>query len=203
MTERFPPPHADVHPGLRMYVPGQGPSVSERGGSMPPGAPVGNMGAQYGIQQSATWAAGDVKPRQLVDARKADALWRFSIFGPVLVTISYGTSKNRPIVDLQAPVVLTIPGQFTATVAPLNAEGATAVVTLTEATAGGVSQARKVVVRGLADVALDEGAVRYFALTASTLTISGVAAVVPANSSVPLVAGSVLTAGSGFQEFEA
>jgi|SRR6187551_610461 len=203
MTNRFPPPLAAVHPGMRMYLPGQGPSVSEGGQSVPPGAPVGNMGAQYGIQQSATWAAGDVVPRQLVDTRKADSLWRFSIFGAVLVTISYGTSKNRPIVALQAPVVLTIPGQFTATVQPLNAEGATAVVTLTEATAGGISQARKVVTRGGADVALDDGAVRYFALTVSALTISGVATAVPALSSVPLVAGSVLTAGSGFQEFEA
>jgi hypothetical protein len=203
MSNQFPPPHSAVHPGMRIYVPGEGPSVSERGNSLPPGAPVGNMGPQYGIQQSAKWAAGDVVPRQLIDVTKANALWRFSIFGSVLVTVSYGSSKARPIADLLAPVVMTIPGQFTATVRPLNAEGATAVVTLTEATAGAISQARKVVVRGGADVALDEGAVRYFALTASTLTISGVAAVVPANSSVPLVAGSVLTAGSGFQEFEA
>jgi len=185
-----------------MYVPGPQ-NVSPPGGSAPAGAPVGDMGAQYGIQQSALWPAGDVVPRQLVDARKADSLWRCSIFGGVLVTISYGTSKNRPIVDLLAPVVLTIPGQFTATARPLTDEGAIAVVTLTEATAGGISQARKIVVRGGADVALDDGAVRYFALTASTLTIGGVAAVVPACSSVPLVAGSVLTAGSGFQEFEA
>lgn len=185
-----------------MYVPSPD-NVSRPGFSAPPGAPVGNMGPQYGTQQSATWAAGDVVPRQLVDVRKAGLLWRVSIFGPVLVTISYGTSKNRPIVDLQAPVVMTIPGQFTATATPLTDEGAKAVVTLTEASAGALSQARKVAVRGAADVALDEGAVRYFALTASTLTISGVATVVPALGSVPLVAGSVLTAGSGFQEFEA
>jgi len=186
-----------------MYVP-DGAPVSVPGGSAPAGAPVGNMGPQYGIQQSATWAAGDAKPRQLIDSRKADSLWRFSIFGAVLVTISYGTSKNRPITNLLAPVVMTIPGQFTATVVPVDTDaGAVAVVTLTEATAGAISQARKVAVRGGADVALDEGAVRYFALTASMLTIGGVATVVPALSSVPLVAGSVLTAGSGFQEFEA
>jgi len=185
-----------------MYVPSPD-NVSRPGQAAPPGAPVGNMGPQYGTQQCATWLAGDTKPRQLIDSLKASHLWRFSIFGAVSVTISYGTSKNRPIVDLLAPVVMTLPGQFTATVAPLTDEGAIAVVTLTEATAGAISQARKVVVRGGADVALDEGAVRYFALTASTLTISGVAAVVPALGSVPLVAGSVLTAGSGFQEFEA
>lgn len=202
MTNRFPPPHSAVHPGVRMYVPGPA-NVSEPGHSLPPGAPVGRMGPQYGIQQAARWAAGDVTPRQIVDTLKAAALWRVSIFGSVLVTISYGSSKARPIVELQAPVVLSIPGQFTATARPLDDQGATAIVTLTEATAGGISQARKVVVRGVANVALDEGAVRYFALTASTLTIGGVASVVPANSSVPLVAGSVLTAGSGFQEFEA
>ncbi len=185
-----------------MYVPGPV-NVSPPGQSAPRGAPVGNMGPQYGTQQSATWAPGDIKPRDLIDTLKAESLWRFSIFGAVLVNISYGTSKNHPIVDLMAPVVMTIPGQFVATVRPRSDAGAVAVVTLTEATAGAISQARKVVVRGGADVALDEGAVRYFALTASTLTIGGVAAVVPANVSVPLVAGSVLTAGSGFQEFEA
>ncbi len=189
MVDRFPPPHSEVHPGLRMYVPGPH-NVSVPGGSAPAGAPVGNMGPQYGIQQSAKWAAGDVKPRQLVDVTKADALWRFSIFGAVLVTISYGSSKARAIADLMAPVVITIPGQFTATVRPLTEEGASAVVTLTEATAGALSQARKAVVRGAVDVALDDGAIRYFAVTASTLTISGMAAVVPACSSVPLVAAA-------------
>lgn len=203
MVDRFPPPHSAVHPGLRMYVPGEGPSVSVPGGSAPAGAPVGNMGEQYGIQQSAIWLAGDVTPRQLIDARKARSLWRISIFGSLFVTLAYGTSKNRSIVELLAPVVMTVPGQLTVTARPLDDEGASAVVTLTEATAGAPSQARNFVVRGAVDVALDDGAVRYFALTASTLTISGAAAVVPACSWVPLVAGSVLTAGSGFQEFEA
>jgi hypothetical protein len=52
-------------------------------------------------------------------------------------------------------------------------------------------------------VNLDPGAVDFFALTASTLTISGAAVVVPALQIVPLVSGSTLDTGSGFQEFEA
>ncbi len=198
---RFPPSPQDLHEGVRVYVPGPA-NVSEPGRSMPRGAPVGNMGPQYGTQQSATWDVGDGTPRQLCDVTKAAALWRLSVFGAVRVTIAYGTSKNRDIVRLLAPVVITLPGQFTVTAEPTNTGvGATAVVTLTQATAGALSQARKFVAGG--PVALDDGAVRFVALAAASLTISGVVVAVPTLSTVPLVAGSVLTSGSGFMEFEA
>lgn len=177
--------------------------VSGRAHPQPPGAPVGDMGAEYGIQSFRQWAAGELDARQVLDVRKADALWRISIVGNVIATFDYGTSHNRALLALQAPVVITIPGQVTVTATPRDDLGTTCVVTLTQATAGALSNARKFVARGAVDVALDEAACRYFALTASTLTISGAAVVVPALSVVPLVAGSVLTAGSGFQEFEA
>lgn len=185
-----------------MVLPGPA-NVSEPGYSRPAGAPVGDMGAEYGIQQFKVWAPGNTVPEQVLDTRRADALWRVSAFGNVLLTLGYGTTKRRAIVDLQAPLVMTVPGQLTLTARPRDNQGATCVVTLTEATAGSISNARKFVVRGGADVALDDGALRYFALTNSTLTISGAAVVVPALAIVPLVVGSVLTGGSGFQEFEA
>lgn len=166
-------------------------------------APVGNTGTIYGTQQRATWKAGDRRPRQVCDALKPQALWRLSIFGRVDVTIAYGTQANRAIELVRAPVVLTIPGQFTATAAPIDGDGATCVVSLTQATAGARSVARKLADAGGGAVALDEGAIDFWALTASTLTISGVAVAVPALAIVPLVAGSVLLTGSGFQEFEA
>lgn len=187
-----------------MYVPQPGEVVSPPANPQPARPPVGNMGPQYGIQASKTWAPNDGKRKQLCDAVRPDALWRLSVFGAVYVSILYGSSKAREIALLQAPVVITIPGQFEAYAEPIDvAAGAMALVALTQATAGALSQARKFVSRVGADVTLDVGAVRFFALAASTLTISGLVVNVPALQAVPIVVGSVLTNGSGFQEFEA
>lgn len=165
----------------------------------PPAGSVGNTGVVYGTQQRAIWAPGDTKARQVCDVIKATALWRFSAFGNVTITIDYGTRDNRKILELQAPVVITLPGQFTATATPLDAEGAECRVTLTQATAGARSQARRL---ATGPETLSPDAVDFFALDACTLTISGVAVAVPALAIVPLVAGSVLNTGNGFQEFE-
>jgi hypothetical protein len=180
----------------------QPPHVSGPAQQQPRGA-VGNTGVIYGTQQRAVWQPGATDARQVCDALKPQSLWRFSVFGRVSVTLDYGTQANRGIVNLLAPLVITIPGQFTATATPLDAEGVEAVVTLTQATAGARSLARNVLNAGAGPaLAFDLGAVSYVALTASTLTISGVAVVVPALGIVPLVSGSVLNTGAGFQEFE-
>jgi hypothetical protein len=191
-----------AQPGMRVVFPQQLPVV---GPPAPvPTVPVGNTGPQYGTQSFRVWAAGETDARQVIDTLKATALWRISVTGRVRVTFDYGTSQSRALIALQAPVVITIPGQCTVTAEPLDDDGTTCVVTLTEATAGALSQARKLADASVSAVALDDAAVRYVALTASTLTISGVTPVaVPALSVVPLVAGSSLLTGSGFQEFEA
>lgn len=177
-------------------------NVSAPAQAQPRGA-VGNTGVIYGTQQRAVWAAGQTDARQVCDALKPQALWRFSCFGRVSLTIDYGTQANRAILNLLAPVVLTIPGQFTATATPIDDAGAEAVVTLTQATAGARGIARRLLDAGAGPaLALDVGAVSFFALNACTLTISGVAVVVPALAVVPLVAGSLLNTGAGFQEFE-
>lgn len=202
MVDRMPPPQSALTDGLRVVLPGPG-NVSLPANAQPGGLPVENMGPDYGIQVWKKWEPGDVRPCGVIDVRRADALWRVSAFGNVLLTIGYGTKRKRAITDLQAPLVIAVPGQVIVTATPRDANGTTCVVTLTQATDGSLSNARKFTSRGGADVALDEGAVRFFALTASTLTISGAAVVVPALDFVPLVAGAVLTSGSGFQEFEA
>ncbi len=183
------------------WLPEPRPPVSGPAERQPAGA-VGNTGVVYGTQSRATWAAGDTVAKQVCDALKPASLWRFSAFGNVLLSIDYGTLANRRILNLRAPLVMTIPGQFTATATPVNSEGAECRVTLTQATAGARSIARVFVDAGAGTVALDEGATDYWALVASTLTIAGVAVAVPALSIVPLVTGSVLLTGSGFQEFE-
>lgn len=169
----------------------------------PPQAAIGNTGPVYGTQSRHVWVAGQTDERGVIDVVKAVALWRISVFGSVLVRVTYGTQATREFAELQAPVVMTVPGQVVVSVRPRDDEGAICTVTLTQATDGGPSHARKFADAGGVGVDLDNDAVRFVALTASTLTISGAAVVVPALSSVPLVAGSSLDTGSGFQEFEA
>ena len=202
----------------------------------PPQQMVGNTGIIYGTQSRVIWNPGETDPRGVCDALKAPFLWRFSAFGRVLISISYGTQGTREVIQLRTPLVITIPGQFSATATPLDAKGAVCAVTLTAATAGTRSVARRFVsttpptVAPLASVqalpnnggpghggggcgcsgqgagkpiALDDDATFFFPLTCSSLTIAGVAVYVSAFQIVPLVAGSILTSGSGFQEFEA
>jgi len=165
----------------------------------PPRGSLGNTGVVYGTQQSTIWKPGAVDARQVCDAIKAGALWRFSAFGRVSITIDYGTLGNRKILSLLAPVVISLPGQFTATATPIDDQGAECRVTLTQATAGARSHARKL---ATGPVSLSDDAVSFVALDACALVIAGVAVAVTASQIVPLVAGSVLTSGSGFQEFE-
>jgi hypothetical protein len=187
---------------------------------------VGNTGIIYGTQSRVIWNPGEADPRGVCDALKAPFLWRFSAFGRVLISISYGTQGTREVIQLRTPLVITIPGQFSATATPLDAKGAVCAVTLTAATAGARSVARRFVsatsptvaplaaVQALPNnggpghgggkpIALDDDASFFFPLTCSTLTIAGVAVQASAFQIVPLVAGAMLMSGSGFQEFEA
>lgn len=160
-----------------------------------------SVGERYGTQSRGAWAAGDVSRKQVVDARLAVSLWRVSVAGPVLLDVQFGTSALRQILDIEAPLILTAPGEVQIYARPRDPAhtGIECRVTLTPATAGS-SQCRKL---ATAPASLEEGAVRFTALIASTLTISGVVTAVAALAVVPLTAGALLTAGSGFQEFEA
>lgn len=183
-----------------IYLPGPVP-VSGTAAAPPPQGMVGNTGVIYGTQVFRQWAPGDTSEKQVLDvAAKSSALYRISVFGRVVLKVIYGTQKTREILRLQAPVVMTIPGQITIIATPLDANGATCEVTLTQATAGARGIARLL---ATGPVNLSNDAVAYTALTASNLTISGIVTAVPALATVPLVAGSVLNSGDGFQEFEA
>lgn len=167
----------------------------------PPQAAVGNTGPQYGIQSRQDWEAGKSDERCVIDSVKAGALWRVSIFGPVRVRITYGTAATIQVPELRAPVIMTLPGQLSVYVKPSSSDGGcSCLVTLTQATAGLRSVARRVAV---GPETLDDNAVAFTALSACTMVIAGFAVAVPALSTVPLVAGASLTTGSGFQEFEA
>jgi hypothetical protein len=167
----------------------------------PPTAEQANaFGPEYGIQSRHTWLPLQSDERQLIDVRKARFLWRVSVFGNVSVRIAYGTKGTRQILQLWAPVVIALPGQVEVFARPLTADGAEALVTLTQATGGARSIARQAV---SGPAALDSAAVSYTALSDSVLNVAGVLAIpVPALSTIPLVAGSTLSSGDGFQEFE-
>ena len=186
------------------WLPVPRPPVSGPAEPQPPGA-VGNSGVIYGTQQKAVWVAGHrLDERQIIDLRKCDALWRISVFGRVLLRLNYGTQATRQLANLRAPLVITVPGQVTVTAQPLDDLGTICTVTATQASAGARSICRQLVgTTAPTNLDLHEDAVAFFALTASSLIISGSVVAVPALAVVPLVAGSVLTDGSGFVEYEA
>lgn len=169
----------------------------------PPASPQarsGDAGTPYGWQQSRTIAAGDEAEQHCIDEVNAEFMWRFSVFGRVLVRVVYGTSQTREFVDLQAPVIMTIPGKLAVYVRSADPQSSqTFSVTCTKATGGARSQARRLV-----DAAggLSDDAVSFFALVACVLTVGGQAVNLAAGQSVPLVAPSSLTSGAGFEEFE-
>lgn len=171
----------------------------------PPNEVGGSSGATYGTVNRAKWAAGDNEEKQIISTDRSAMLWRISVFGPVTVRIDYGTVMRQPLTLLASPVVMTIPGSASVYVTPSDPEHAAIAckATLTAASAGARAHARKIIDAGAGAVLFEESAVNFVALTASTLTISGIAVVVPALSAVPLVAGSRLDTGSGYQEFEA
>lgn len=180
------------------------PMFSPPPASAVPNPLANNTGRQYGFQQSRTIAAGDARPQPVIDEVRADFVWRFSVFGRVFVRVTYGTNMTRQFVDLLAPVVMTIPGQLNVEVRSVDPDVDTPFsVTVTQATGGARAIARSALDAGAGAVALSDDAAFYTALSASTLTIAGLPVSVAASLTVPVVAGSTLLTGTGFQEFEA
>lgn len=195
-----------MHPHWRPpqhFLPEPHPPVSMPAEQQPRGA-VGNTGPIYGTQRSKTWQPGERNtPAAMLDLLKTEYLWRISVFGNVLVSVTYGTQATRQIALLRTPLIMTLPGQVTVTVQALDQTGTECTATATMASAGARAIARQLISADAGAVAVNEDAVDFFALVNSTLNVSSVAVVVPALSVVPLVAGSVLTSGSGLVEYEA
>lgn len=153
----------------------------------------------YGIQTRRTWTAADVEPKDLIDAMRSEYLWRASAFGEnVQLSLQYGTQGTISLAGIRLPFEAFIPGQVSLTATKVDpAAPANITVTLTAAT-GGVPTVRSFIP---APAALPANGRLYTALTASTLTIAGVAGVaVAAGASIPLIAPSAVTAGSGILE---
>ena len=172
------------------------PRPSSYPGTAMPQSPIRSCGEQ----KKEVWTAPDQGWRPLLELMPNNELWRVSIVGDLDVELSWGTSSRRVLV-LAAPVMGDLAGNVSARARPRTTEGATGEVSATNSSGAGPQELRSIVVRVGADVPLHEFATRFVAFVASTLTIRGTAVTLAATQSIPLVSGSVLTSGSGFQEF--
>lgn len=165
--------------------------------------PAHLLGKAHGIQLYPKWAPGQTDKKGIVDDLLAANLWRLVIVGgeAMRVDITYGTGKTITLRGLSLPLRCSVPGQLSVEAYPFEAQETQQSVraTLTPATSGGLIEMRRPIV-GAATFA-DE-AFAYLALTASVLNIRGVVTAMAALQRVPLLAGSLLTSGSGYEEFD-
>ncbi len=212
MTQRFdirpayPPWDAPQAPlpagGVDLRGPFPDGVPSSPGPAWPPASPSHNTGKSHGIQLFPKWAAGETKKKGLIDDLRAANLWRLVIVGgaAMRVDIKWGTEKTITLTGLSLPLRCSVPGQLSVEAYPVEAQDDEQSVraTLTPATSGGLIEMRRPAVVG----AFAEEAFAYFALTASVVNVRGIAVAVAALSRVPLLAGSSLTSGDGYEEFD-
>ena len=168
------------------------------------GASAESLVAPYGEQIQVQWLAGDRSTKSLLSLQMPPfgMVWRVSLFGAVTFKVTYGTRATRTLAGFQAPSVFTSPGKVQIDATPTTGEGALANVAVSQASGGARALLRRFITAPAGDVNIQPEAVNFLALVASSLTTSGQIVAVPALSECPLVAGSVLHSGAGFQEFE-
>ena len=154
-----------------------------------------------GIQQQQTWTAAEADERTVLDVSPAaDGFWRCSVEGDVTLVVHWGTAGGDRVLAVDSPFAADLPGYVTIKAKPRVADvAASCRVTLQLSSGVGPAVARFL---QTALAALPENAARFVALAASTVTIRGNAVVLALGQSIPLVSGSVLTAGFGFAEFD-
>lgn len=179
--------------------------------NMPPAEPLehqGSVGKVHGLQSSERWLAGEYDSRQIVDQRLAANLWRVSVICSewMRLNLIYGTSRGVEIKNVEGPLVFYAPGQLAIYATPIAKPSVGfvagyAYATCTPASSAGASNCRKLVSGAQA---LDDNAARFYALDAATVQLgsAGPAVALTLGQSVPLIAGSSLTAGDGYLEFE-
>jgi hypothetical protein len=155
------------------------------------------------LQASEEWLAGQTDQRQLVDAVLNDAgAWRVSIVGDVVISATWGSKGTRKLVQMDAPLIASFPGQVTITAVPRTSAGARAVATLAPSWTGYLTDFRRLLVHpGGAAIPFEPDWSHYHALTASVVNVRATAVAVPALSRIPLISGSELVSGAGYLEF--
>lgn len=164
---------------------------------------AGHGPGEHGIQAKGKWAPGETKAKGLIDDLRAANLWRVVAFGgsAMRCDLKYGTKCTIRLTGLSLPLRASVPGQCALEFYPVSAQEdeQIVVVSLTPATSGGLIE----LIRPIAGPAtFDDAAFRFTALDASALVIRGVPVAVAALQSVRLLAGSTLTSGHGYEEFD-
>ncbi len=152
-----------------------------------------------GQQQAAAWAVGKDDRKPLVTAEPAAALWRVSIFGDVLIDVTWGTVSTFNISGALAPMVATFPGRVSVTAVPRDSSTPTrAMCTLTPASSGQLP-----VFKALQTTAgpFPDFTWRVTAIDDVILDIFGTAVALAAGESFPVCDGCELTSGQIFTEF--
>lgn len=163
-----------------------------------------------GFQASVSFPPGIPQETQAVDLMAPEnmGLWRVSAVSVAPVAMRarliYGTSSSFQISNLRLPLVAYVPGScqlyltpdVSPVVADINVRVSATLIT------NGVQILRTFHDSGAGAVLLPPSGVRYTALTASTVTIEGIAVAVAVGADIILTAPSTLTAGAGLVEHE-
>lgn len=166
------------------------------------------LGPTVGYQSKQAWSLTETDERPLLSAMRAPHLWRVTLHGEnVTFRVSWGTSGNIVVAGVQAPARFCVPGSVDVYARP-NRYGAQllchAEITCTPATSGGPAVMRAGT--GMGPVPLDPNAARFVAVVASVVAVgpgfSAQSVNLNPNESVMLTAGSLLTSGAGYMEFE-
>ncbi|HXC23121.1 MAG TPA: hypothetical protein VNU28_00935 [Solirubrobacteraceae bacterium] len=168
----------------------------------------GSVGYVHGIQSSESWIAGEHDSRSILDMLLSKHVWRVSVFASQWVRLDfvYGTKRTIKLTGLFAPAVFYVPGQCIVYAEPSDSGGgvfpaAFAYLTATPVNSAGTPQLRKHITGAQA---ISDHAVRFLALANSTVQLGsgGPAVALTLGQTLPLIAGSSLTAGDGYLEFE-
>lgn len=165
-----------------------------------------NLGAQQipGIVQAPVWDGALQTVEQLVlDIQpRVDALpWDVVVTptdGVIELDVSYGGSARRTLTGLSTPFAVALPGSITIVARNVAAGRAAASVSVTAARAVGGFM-RSALLTGPS--AIQSGAYRYHAVTASTVNMSGNPIVLVAGDVLDISDPASLVAGIGWVEF--
>lgn len=165
------------------------------------------LGPQAGVQAKQVWTNTERDSRPIASMMRAPNLWRLCVYGEnVLVELSWGTSAQKKLTGLQTPIRITVPGSLDVYAQPVlgQDEAASCQVSITPVSSGtSDSDCRKLVTDA---GSFEVDASRFVALEASVVRVgplsNSIVVTLAALQSVSLVAGSALTSGGGYLEFE-
>lgn len=155
----------------------------------------------YGFQQTAKWDAGDDRARPLCQMQPAKNLWQVTVIGGVTCDLIYGTLAAQRVSNLVAPLFFCAPGKIEIQAVPVDASSATiARVCVTPVSAGGALALRQVLDATSGAVEIGEHVHKLRALSASNVTVAGIAIPLAAGEEIQTVIGSTLNSGTAIAE---